>query len=59
MTVMLMNGITAEQAVVKKPITPTAALKLSPDIEGWYQPEGRLALKVGDVVCPSEDFDIL
>jgi len=58
-TVMLMNGIPAEQAVVKKPITPTQALKLSPDVDGWYQPDGRLTLKVGDVVCPSEDFDIL
>ena len=58
-TVMLMNGIPAEQAVVKKPITPTAAIKMCPDIEGWYQPDGRPTLKVGDVVCPSEDFDIL
>ena len=58
-TVMLMNGIPAEQAVVKKPITPTAAIKMCPDIEGWYQPDGRPTLKVGNVVCPSEDFDIL
>ena len=58
-TVMLAAGIPTEDAVVSKPITPTQALKLAPTVEGWMQPEGRPTLKAGDVVCPSEAFDIL
>ena len=56
---MLTAGVPADQAVVTKPITPTQALKLSPDVDGWYQPEGRPMLKAGDVVCPSHDFDVI
>ena len=58
-TTMIMAGIPREKCAVEKPISPTQALKLSPNVEGWYQPEGRPTLKAGDAYDPAEDFDVL
>jgi len=58
-TAMLLAGIPAEKAVVSKPITPTQALKLSPDVDGWFQPSGKPKLVVGETFNPAEDFDVL
>jgi len=56
---MVAAGINPNDAIVSKPISPTQALKLSPDVEGWYQPDGRPTLKAGDAYDPAEDFDLL
>ena len=58
-TTMIMAGIPREKCAVEKPISPTQALKLSPDVTGFYQPDGRPKLIAGDAYDPAEDFDVL
>jgi len=56
---MVAAGISPNDAIVSKPITPTQALKLSPEVTGFYQPEGKPKLIAGDAYDPAEDFDVL
>ena len=56
---MVAAGISPNDAIVSKPISPTQALKLSPDVTGFYQPDGRPKLIAGDAYDPAEDFDVL
>ena len=56
---MVAAGISPNDAIVSKPISPTQALKLSPDVTGFYQPDGKLKLIAGEAYNPADDFDIL
>ena len=56
---MVAAGISPNDAIVSKPISPTQALKLSPDVTGFYQPDGRPKLIAGDAYDPADDFDII
>ena len=58
-TAMVAAGISPNDAIVSKPITPTQALKLSPEVTGFYQPEGSPKLIAGDAYDPADDFDLL
>ena len=59
MSAMIDAGIYPRDAVVSKPISPTQALKLSPDVKGWIQPEGKPKLMAGEAYNPANDFDVL
>ena len=59
MSAMIDAGIDPRDAVVSKPISPTQALKLSPDVKGWIQPEGKPKLMAGEAYNPANDFDVL
>ena len=56
---MVAAGISPNDAIVSKPISPTQALKLSPDVTGFYQPDGRPKLIAGDAYDPADDFDVI
>ena len=56
---MVAAGISPNDAIVSKPISPTQALKLSPDVTGFYQPDGRPKLIAGDAYDPADDFDLI
>jgi len=56
---MVAAGISPNDAIVSKPISPTQALKLSSDVTGFYQPDGRPKLIAGDAYDPADDFDVL
>ena len=58
-TAMVAAGISPNDAIVSKPITPTQALKLSPEVTGFYQPEGKPKLIAGETYNPADDFDVL
>ena len=59
MSAMIDAGIDPREAVVSKPISQTQALKLSPDVKGWIQPEGKPKLMAGEAYNPANDFDVL
>lgn len=57
---MVRAGISHDDAVTTKPITPTQAAKLAKlDDALWYQPEGRPKLVSGDAVNVEDDFEVL
>ncbi len=54
---MIDAGINPSEAVTSKPITPTQALKLSQDVTGWYQAEGKPKLTAGNAENPVDYFE--
>jgi len=54
---MVQQGLHLDQAMVQKPITPTQALKLNPNLTGWYQPAGKPKIVCNNASTLIEDFE--
>ena len=50
-------GIDPNKAIEAKPISPSQALKLSKDVTGWEQPEGKPKLTADDHIDVNEWFE--
>ena len=56
---MMCAGIPRADCTVEKPLSPSQALKLSPSVDGFYQPDGKPKLVAGETYNPAADFEVL